>query len=460
MSYVTFSTVNYFIIFSVHLSKFFTCRHFTYTMFNILKRTRYIQFAAVIFYANGNQIENNTDVLIIGGGIVGSSAAYCLSKHVTDNINITLLERNCIGSGSSSLSAGTIYCAGYGNYSSILSTFCMDTMNLLKEIDKKGYDIELVQNGAIKIATSETQKNDIYQTYLNSKQNGYDVEYINSLTRIKNIEPYISNKVIACLHSPQSAHVNPGKATIAIADAAQQNGVTIYENTSVVNINPITDRYSNYKYIVKTECGTTFHCKHVIIASGAWCSNTDYGLNISIPVVPVKESYSFWKRHSSRNDEYNIPEFCTHDKDNNALVNHSYGRQTVDGNILFGGSRIKADSCNDFEIIKDDINKSIEYVQNDILPVVNEYNVSGYWCGIMPFSRDGMPLVGELDTINLNGVYLLCGFGPKGIMEGPGAAQYIANIIVNKENGHELNIDQAAVVHPCRPNCVQLICVI
>eukprot|EP01083_Nonionella_stella_P131234 398551_1 len=410
----------------------------------------------------------NTDVLIIGGGIVGSSAAYCLTLQAPD-LNVTLIERNHIGSGASSLSAGTLHCCGYGNYSSILSTFCMDTINILKQINDKGHDIEFIQNGALQIAVSDSQSNYLYQTYRKQKHNGYDVEYIDSTARIQQLEPNISSKVISCIHTPQSGHVDPGKATVAIAEQAQKNGTTIYQDTNVINIKAITN--DKYKYIVETECGKTLHCNDIIIASGAWSSHLYnanlYGLNIKVPVIPVKgqiwmtepapldtlhkvifisESHSYWECNSTRDDENDIPECCTHDKDNNCLVRHVYGRQCMDGSILFGGSRVKCE-MDDFEIMSAEMKSNIHYVEHDILPAIGNYNVNRYWCGIMPFSMDGKPLVGELDSIGLNGVWMLCGFGPNGIMEGPGAAKYVADRIVNQL--HDVD-DIAQSVHPCR----------
>ena len=397
--------------------------------------------------SNQNQTSEYTDVLIIGGGIVGSSAAYCLtqtSMFKDNRIKVTLIERYHIGSGASSLSAGTIYCAGYGNYSSILSTFCMDTMEIMKSINNKGYDIELEQNGALKIATTSKQVSDIYQSYLSQKQNGYDLEWIDSTTTtptVHEIEPNLSFKVIACIHSPQSGHVNPGKATVVITEEAKKNGAQIYENMNVINIKPLQIKdikNSEYRYIITTECGRIFYCKNVIIANGAWCRELcakKDGLNIDIPVVAVKgqiwttkpidfdtlnkvifitESSSYWKDNSSRNDIVGIPEYCTHDENGNILCRHAYGRQCVDGCILFGGSRIKCD-IDDFSILKDDIDRNIKHVEEDILPIIRDVEISGYWCGLMPFSMDGKPIIGELNEIGLDGVWLLYGFGPHGI---------------------------------------------
>ena len=54
----------------------------------------------------------------------------------------------------------------------------------------------------------------------------------------------------------------------------------------------------------------------------------------------------------------------------------------------------------------------------------------GEWAGLMPFAHDGKPIVGELSRLGLDGLWLCCGFGPAGIMEGPKAAQVLAELVV------------------------------
>ena len=78
----------------------------------------------------------------------------------------------------------------------------------------------------------------------------------------------------------------------------------------------------------------------------------------------------------------------------------------------------------------------------------------------MPFSRDGKPIIGELNDIGLDGIWLLCGFGPHGIMEGPGAAKWIADKVINKLNNIEEKLDDKDLIQSIdslRPNCVEII---
>ena len=172
-------------------------------------------------------------------------------------------------------------------------------------------------------------------------------------------------------------------------------------------------------------------------------------------MIFTTEGYSHWKRASSRDDVHLIPEHCTHDSNGNMLTRHSYGRQCVDGSILFGGSRIRCDN-DDFDILKEDIEDNLDLVTSDVVPVAGDYKVSGYWCGIMPFSMDGRPMIGELNGIGLDGIWMLCGFGPHGMMEAPGAAKYVVERLVAEESGIE---EVASCVHPLRPGCVELIAV-
>ena len=119
---------------------------------------------------------------------------------------------------------------------------------------------------------------------------------------------------------------------------------------------------------------------------------------------------------------------------------------------MFGGSRIK---CNDgdFTILKQDIEDNLDLVATDVIPKVADYAVNGYWCGLMAFPMDGMPIIGNLSKVGLDGIWMLCGFGPHGMMEGPGAAQYIADCLVDG-NGED---ESALCVHPLRTGCVEQI---
>ena len=158
---------------------------------------------------------------------------------------------------------------------------------MYKALDAIGCDIELVQSGALKIATSASQERDLRSIYRTQSANGYDVEFIAGAEQVRRIEPNLSSKVRCAIRTQQSGHIDPGKATVAVAEQAQEHGAVIYEDMAVRSIERISMGLR-----VRTECGRTIECAHVIIASGTHCGylgNADgYGLGISIPVVPVK----------------------------------------------------------------------------------------------------------------------------------------------------------------------------
>src|SRR6266849_10779423 len=96
----------------------------------------------------------NTDILIIGGGIAGTSTAYYLTQYGHE---VILLERSELASEASGLNAGTLWQIGWGTSPTLSSTQSMGVLEIFKTLQfDLGYDIEFRQSGALKaIQTAE-----------------------------------------------------------------------------------------------------------------------------------------------------------------------------------------------------------------------------------------------------------------------------------------------------------------
>src|SRR5690348_11867215 len=112
-----------------------------------------------------------TDILIIGGGIAGTSTAYHLAMHGYD---VTLLERGELASEASGLNAGTIWAIGRGKTPNLASTLSMGGLDLFQSLQfDLGYDIEFRQSGSLKLIQTEAQYDFIQHEVQDLNANGY-----------------------------------------------------------------------------------------------------------------------------------------------------------------------------------------------------------------------------------------------------------------------------------------------
>jgi hypothetical protein len=128
---------------------------------------------AIDFIENLRQAEDKSslsvgqNVLVIGGGIIGSAAAYYAAK--AGGARVTLLERGSIASEASSLSAGTLACDGWGDDRKRVGWFgvlCNGSIAIFKELEQLGYDCELRLDGALTIARTPAELSVCQAEYL------------------------------------------------------------------------------------------------------------------------------------------------------------------------------------------------------------------------------------------------------------------------------------------------------
>ena len=238
------------------------------------------------------------------------------------------------------------------------------------------------------------------------------------------------------MYLPNRGQADPQKATRAFASAAEQRGARILTGHDVTAISPQADG----TYRVDTSRGT-FHGGTLVIAAGAWCGPVGAMLGLRIPIVPVRgqmwstaslpprvfhgissaESTLGW--HKDPGDDENTPPELTHRGDMR-LTRHLYGRQTRDGEIVFGGDRELVGYHKEPDATGIEVNRGHAA---EVIPLLSQLPVSRTWAGLMPFSLDGKPIIGRIPQ--LDNLYIVSGMASSGFGRGPMAGKLLADYI-------------------------------
>src|SRR5690349_12912923 len=199
-----------------------------------------------------------TDILIIGGGIAGTSTAYHLAKR---GYEVTLLERGELASEASGLNAGTTWAIGWGKTPKLTSALGMGGLDLFQILQfDLGYDIEFRQSGSLKLIQTETQHDFIQHEVQALNAAGYNVSLLSS-RETRSIEPALSPTVLGSMYYPHGAEANPVKTTHAFASLAQQHGARILTQHEVTGIELLDS--GQYRVSTRQE---TFLAERLVLA--------------------------------------------------------------------------------------------------------------------------------------------------------------------------------------------------
>jgi sarcosine oxidase subunit beta len=375
----------------------------------------------------------DTEVMIIGGGIAGASAAW----HLTSlGRQVTLVERGHIASEASGVNAGGIGALGWGHVPDLQAYLTMGSLQIFRHIQLElGYDIEFRASGALQAIQTEEQYSYIRDWVLALKSGGYTLELL-TINEARSLEPELSPDLRGAVHFPLRAQADPVKATQAFADVAALQGAQILTGRNVTAIT----RQDNGAYRVSCD-GEEHVTERLILAAGAWCHPLGKMLGLNIPIVPVRgqmwaseplpprvfhslstaESPMRWAQHPG-NDARTPPEL-TH-LGSHRITRHLYGRQTRDGEIVFGGDRQMTGY--DKTVDAGGVEVNFRHLA-EILPSVECLAINRTWAGLMPFSLDGKPVIGSIPL--LDNLYIVSGLASSGFGRGPMAGKLIADFV-------------------------------
>ena len=173
------------------------------------------------------------DVIIIGGGVVGCSIARWLSQY---ELNIALLERSSdVCEGTSKANSGICH-AGYDAKTGTLKAKLNVRGSKMMESLSKELGFGYRRCGSMVLCFDPDDKDQLEKLYERGIKNG--VEDLKVLTgdEARAIEPNLSKDVVFALHAPTGAIMDPFGITVAMAENAAVNGVTIKLNHEVTGI--------------------------------------------------------------------------------------------------------------------------------------------------------------------------------------------------------------------------------
>lgn len=223
-----------------------------------------------------NPLPAAVDVAIIGGGIVGCSAALYLAR---DGVSVALFEKGRIAGEQSGRNWGWVRQQGR---SPIELPMMMRSLRLWKELAQTlGEDVGFTQGGCLYLAEDSRQFHELEEWLQTARVHGLDTRML-SARELGEVLESDGRTWAGAMYTASDGRAEPSRAAAAIARAASRAGVAIVSQCAVRGIERAADRLQG----VVTEHGT-IKASTVVCASGAWTRLFCGSLGITVPQLTV-----------------------------------------------------------------------------------------------------------------------------------------------------------------------------
>ncbi len=345
------------------------------------------------------------DAIIIGGGMIGLSTAYYLTKK---GKKVIVLEKEGLGSGSSGRCIGGIRQQFSTPCSIKLAIKSVELFSLMKE--EFGFSVEFEKSGYLFLAFTEEEKEKFLKAIKLQKSFGLKVNFMGR-KEVKKLIPEIEDEgIIGGAYSPEDGQAYPFYVLKGLALGISKGG-EIRKRTKVVGIIQEGGRAKG----AELEGGEKIYSDVVVNAAGPWAGEVGKMAGLSLPFYPERHEAFI----TTRCKRMSLPMIVDYRKDG------CYFQQRSNGQIIgcytpeprVPGRRI--DST--FQFLKE-----MSFRMARVIPALSEAQVLRQWAGAYTMTPDGSPIVDETD---LEGFYVGSGMSGHGFMLGPGVGWALANKI-------------------------------
>jgi len=360
-----------------------------------------------------------TDVVVIGGGVIGVAIAYNLTKR---GLKVTLVEKNDLASGTSGACDGCIFLQSKkpGKHLEL----ALQSAKLYKLLgDELDADIGYNQLGGMIIIESESQLPAMLQFMSQQRSAGLEVELLKIEDALK-LEPHLSPSLCGATFSPMDAQVDPLKLVFAFAAAARRSGAQILTQTEVTDIALKSGKIEG----VQTDKGK-IATEIVVNATGVWAPFIGKMVGIELNIVPrrgqilVTEPLPQLVNCIMLCACYITAKFNPEEKTSPLGVGLVLEQQHHANNLLIGSTREFVGY--DKRVTLEGMHSVARHAKN-VLPILKDVHIIRSFAGLRPYTPDGLPILAPLGP---EGFIVAAGHEGDGIALAPITGKLIAEII-------------------------------
>jgi sarcosine oxidase subunit beta len=346
----------------------------------------------------------HSDVAIVGGGIVGTSAALALRRM---GMTVTLLERDFCGSRSSGVNYGGVRRQGRSLVQLPLTQRAHGIWGRLPELI--GIDGEYIRCGHLKIARSQADMASLAAYRERSRGFGMDLQLLAAST-LRERFAWLGERAVGGSLCPQDGHANPRLVSPAFARAAARLGADVREQTRVDEL-----AHDGKDFVLLTATGVELRSRFLLNCAGAWAGAIAERFGEAVPMVPAHPVMAVTEP---------LPMFM-----NLSLGVEGggiYARQAPRGNCVIGGSRGFALDAERARPSRDAISLVLRGTV-ELLPKLRHAHIIRSWSGTEGYLPDHEPVIGPSAT--QAGLIHGFGFAGAGFQIGPAVGEVLAELV-------------------------------
>ena len=364
--------------------------------------------------------------VVIGGGVVGASVLYHLTKFGWSDVAI--VERAELTAGSTWHAAAGFHAMNADPNIAALQDY---TINLYREIEKEsGLDCGLHITGGVNLATDEIRWEQMKAGWATFQAIGVETTRLLDADEVRELTAGVirTDDVLGGLWDSNEGYLDPNGTTYAYAGAAKKRGADVITNNRVLELNQRADG----SWDVVTEKGTII-AEHVVNAGGLWAKQVGLMVGVNLPVSPLEHHYLITEK---------LPALENFEPGEMPMIVDleavTYARQERDG-LLLGVYENNPTHWNmdgapwdyGMELIPEDVDR----ISDDLVkgfaryPGLEDVGIRRWVNGAFTFAPDGNPLVGPVGP---RGYWVACGV-MAGFSQGGGVGKVLAQWMINGE---------------------------